>query len=703
MALTRPLLAGALGLTLGLLGGNVFDHVSLPLLAVPLIVTAAVVVAARWGGLATTVAGVVSVFVTTALAPLFVDGSVSDAVPGVWRGPKRLLTTEWPSPSDPAVVATIALVVGACTALAVVLATRRRWRLLPLAPIAVGAVVLIALAAPSAPPVWLLVVMVALTISFAGSARDQPLVSRRSLVPERTVLLSVGAVLVAGVAMAFAIGWTDRADPREPTEPELSATLLDPIEATVAMRNADPVVELVTIGDRSPLARATMPSRWRLAAFDSYDGQRWVPDIDLRPIGGRLNEVEPDDVADILDYSARFHTDDLELLPLPGTAVSVDRDVETDIERVAVRFPERPDADTLVVVAALPAPTSVDAVDATVVAAPVDDLSAPYTDQARTMAGEGTDIERLGRLAQTMRFDWLLDSGAAGAGQQVALIDLFITDSRRGTEEQFVTAFALLARSLGYETRIAAGFVVPPDDLASLFTIRTDHAAVWPEVLLDDGRWLPFDPVPETETTDSAPLQPPPEAQTPAAAQPPAPPPAETDETLDDETLDDTTADDGWGSWVTWVRRVATVSAIVLLPIAAVVGAVLFVKWRRRRDRLRSSDPRLRVRGAWANVTDSLVDAGLTISPAWTDDRIADQSASVVVGVPHETRRLAAMSSAVTFGTRPPDEQRRLADDAMSTARVIDEAIRRSRTRWQRLRWRLSLRSLRRPTRSPVT
>ena len=61
------------------------------------------------------------------------------------------------------------------------------------------------------------------------------------------------------------------------------------------MRNADPVVDLMTISDRSTLARPAMPSQWRLAAFDVYDGQRWVPSIDLRPIGGVLGTVPADD------------------------------------------------------------------------------------------------------------------------------------------------------------------------------------------------------------------------------------------------------------------------------------------------------------------------------------------------------------------------------------------------------------------------
>ena len=54
---------------------------------------------------------------------------------------------------------------------------------------------------------------------------------------------------------------------------------------------------------------------------------------------------------------------------------------------------------------------------------------------------------------------------ASGSGQQLALIQRFVETTNRGTEEQFVTAFVLLARSLGVDARVATGFVVPPDEL----------------------------------------------------------------------------------------------------------------------------------------------------------------------------------------------------------------------------------------------
>ncbi|HTH06673.1 MAG TPA: hypothetical protein VL916_12415, partial [Ilumatobacteraceae bacterium] len=157
---------------------------------------------------------------------------------------------------------------------------------------------------------------------------------------------------------------------------------------------------------------------------------------------------------------------------------------------------------------------------------------------------------------------------------------------------------------------------------------------------------------------------------------------------------------DEWETVRTWAARSAVVAGLAVLPILVGVGGILGMKWSRRRRRLRGNDPARRITGAWANTTDSLVDAGLTIGPSWTNDRIADEGAVVAPAAPHEMHRLAATATAITFGADAEDTHR--ADDAIATSRTVDLAILAGRTRWQRVRWRLSVRSLRKRTRSPV-
>jgi hypothetical protein len=304
-----------------------------------------------------------------------------------------------------------------------------------------------------------------------------------------------------------------------------------------------------------------------------------------------------------------------------------------------------------------------------------------------------------------MHEEWELDDDAPGSGQQLALLDLFVNETHRGTREQFATAFVLMARSLGVNARVATGLLVPLEDLSlpagAPLDLRSRHAAVWPEVEVEGRGWLAFDPSPAEQAATEESPPPPPAAQSPPAAQPPFAPPA--DRADDDDTVV-TEPESNTSRWVTvrtWARRVGVVGGIALLPFLTAVGAIIGTKWSRRRRRLRVHDPARRITGAWANATDSLVDAGLTIRPAWTNEAIAREGTAVAPGVPHEMRRLAATATAITFGEESEDWTR--VDDALAASHSIDDAILADRTRWQRVRWRLSLRSLRRPTRSPVS
>jgi hypothetical protein len=63
--------------------------------------------------------------------------------------------------------------------------------------------------------------------------------------------------------------------------------------------------------------------------------------------------------------------------------------------------------------------------------------------------------------------------------------------------------------------------------------------------------------------------------------------------------------------------------------------------------------------------------------------------------------RLALLSGAATYGS--PNRPDLLSKDAVACLESIDTAIVSQRTRWQRVRWRLSLRSLRSTSRSPLS
>jgi transglutaminase-like putative cysteine protease len=685
----------AMGIVAALASG-VFDQWVWSL-GIAVVVPAAVSISVRrWSPVARLLAGVAGIGASVALVVAVEGGDVRDVVDAVGAGAQRLLTTEWPSPDQPDLIGAIALVIAAATALTTDIAGRLRWHLLAWLPIVTAFVAIIGLSAPLGERVIWLVPLGLLGAVFAAFRPDTELADRwatlrgeRRLIP----LLLVAGITAAAVSVPITL--SVRADPRRNDPASQTAALIDPIESTLALRDLDPVIDLHRISVVDTAGRA-LPIRWRTAALSDYDGQRWTPALTLRPIGGRLAP----DATDQIVVDVAFLDDDLSLVPFPGAPITVGAAVETDPTRTVVRLTERRDDTPLTITSAV-APTLADAQVSGIASRAVDDSVSSLNEFAATLAGEGSIIEQLRRIESTMRDDWVLASNAPGGGLQRTLIERFLRDTQRGTAEQFATAYVLLARSLGVDARVATGFVAtsPPTDTSLVLT--SADAQVWPEVRLVDGGWIALDPVPPEEASDVAPPDVAPAVQTPAAAQPPIAPPPEVS---NDTTLDDTALDDAGATTLSslrlWAQRIALALSVLLLPAFVTIAVILAIKGRRRRRRLTGGQPSARVVGAWAIATDRLVDAGLSIKPSATDGDIAASGVSLVGNAARELRRLATLSSAVTFGA--PERPDLLAEDAATCLSKVETTMAEQRTHTDRLKWRLSLRSLRRQTRSPV-
>ncbi len=690
--------------------GNVFDRRSWWLIVPAVLVGAAATVTCtkRWAIRIGSAVGAVAV--ATTITVVASGGSGADLAAAFGAGTQRLLSTDWPSPDRPDLLGIVATGLGLATAVAAELARRQRLHLSPLLPVLVAQVLVIALSAPLGVRLrWVLPIAV-LALAFAAlrPGQDVDLRDRLTLLGGERRLLPV-ALLALGIAAMLAVPLTllGRADPRRTEQATGSATLLDPIEATIALRAIDPPIVLhqVRITQTGSEAENRPPVRWRTAALESYDGRRWAPDLVLRPIGRRLSDPAPDTIS----ATITFEDDDLQLVPLPGAPVVVDASIETDDERTIVRLAERPRDNQQYAVTARVEP-DVSAANGAIGVREVDESSSALAELAAGLAeqgGAGGTTDLLGRLRAietTMRNDFALRTDASGGGLERALMERFLRDTQRGNAEQFATAYVLLVRSLGVDARVAAGFVVESDRLradgdATTLTLNSDDAAIWPEVRIGD-QWIAFDPVPEEEDSDAVPPPPEPQVQTPAAPQPPiAPPPENADEPVVTDDAADTDTATGLPAVVGYALWAMAGIAILAIPILLIVGLILGIKWRRRRRRL-SGPPAERIRGAWAIATNALVDGGMTIATSDTNNEIADDAVGYVPTAHREVRRLATLASATTFGD--PARPDLLAEDATACLGQVEASMAESRSLWQRTRWRLSLRSLRRRTASPV-
>ena len=357
-----------------------------------------------------------------------------------------------------------------------ILASKIRWHLLPLAPPLLAFIVICALSAAKGSAIVWLIPLAPLAVLFTvlrpGSSSTERL---RILAGEHLLLLTAVATGLAA-AVTVPVVFTDRADPRQIEPAETVAPVIDPIEATIALRQLDPPIVVYDV--RATDGSTALPARWRTATRDTYDGQRWTPTLTLRPIGRRLAPDQPGAIS----AEIAFGSDDVAFVPLPGTPIEIGADVQTDPARTVVQLVDRPVVGLPVAVTTLVAPG----------------VGGDRRRPDRDPSGR-RDLGRLHRSGEqprwhrnrvrtaqaieaALRDDYALDPGAPGGGMQLALIQRFLTETRRGNAEQFATAFVLLARSLGVNARVATGFVAPPAELDGRIELRSDLARTWPEV-----------------------------------------------------------------------------------------------------------------------------------------------------------------------------------------------------------------------------
>ncbi|MGW9586120.1 transglutaminaseTgpA domain-containing protein [Microbacterium sp. NPDC055455] len=279
------------------------------------------------------------------------------------------------------------------------------------------------------------------------------------------------------------------------------------------------------------------------------------------------------------------------------------------------------------------------------------------------------------------------DPRAAASGNYVAAI---------GDDEQFAVATALIARELGFPSRVVLGArlssaepgLATCDDGAC----RARDLSAWVEVQSADGEWVPVDVTPQFAQSPSLEVteQRDPENVTevrPETVEEVVPPdPAQED------TVDDQATDEGAGLDLAWLWPALRTAGIALLVAALVLGPFLVVlgaKAARRRGRRRARSPASRVAGGWDEYVDAALDSGRPLPRAGTRTELAvafDTPAGIALA--RDADRAVFSHAAVS------DEEARRYWDAVDAER---RALRRARGFWRGVRATVSLKSLVRP------
>ncbi|WP_395640076.1 transglutaminase family protein [Pseudolysinimonas sp.] len=254
---------------------------------------------------------------------------------------------------------------------------------------------------------------------------------------------------------------------------------------------------------------------------------------------------------------------------------------------------------------------------------PLTDVPDIISSRAIEFAGEAeSPIDRLaalelalsttGYLSHGLASDPVPSSAGHGADRMIALLG---RTRMVGDAEQYASAFALMARSLGYPARVVVGFAPTVPEGHAVVPVTADQVTAWVEVPFRDAGWVPFFP---TATNTDVPREEAPKPKTqpqPQVRQPPrqtdgrdevvaAVQPEEPDPTCEPAWLCDLI-----DSTVRVIVTLGVLGVLYAIPVV-VIGRVKA----RRRDR-RLDDPLIdrRAAGAWDEVVDSYAELGYRI------------------------------------------------------------------------------------------
>jgi hypothetical protein len=302
----------------------------------------------------------------------------------------------------------------------------------------------------------------------------------------------------------------------------------------------------------------------------------------------------------------------------------------------------------------------------------------------------GHSMERVGTL-----FTTLLDKqnlvGTSG-GPLVAAV---------GDDEQFAVAAALLARELGFPSRVVLGFVLDGDTggipACDDGICAGKNLTAWIEVGSADGTWVQANVTPQYEIPlavldeqRSDPQNDTEVAQSSAVEQlpPDANPSSGDEEPANEDVPDDALA------WLWPILRSVGIGLLIALVIATPFLTILIAKAKRRHDRRRAPEPTTRIAGGWDEYLDAAVDTGLPAPEILTRTELAATFLSTRGSLEGSGVLLADLADAAVFGPIPPNEM-----DSDAFWRLVDAEralLTGSTSRWARARAALSLRSFRR-------
>ena len=261
-----------------------------------------------------------------------------------------------------------------------------------------------------------------------------------------------------------------------------------------------------------------------------------------------------------------------------------------------------------------------------------------------------------------------------------------------GDDEQFATAAALLARALGFDSRVVVG-VRTSDEAEDVQGVPScdsectgENVAAWVEVRGAQSEWAPVDVTPQVKLRPSTLEE---GEQLPEFATTPEErdakeidPPLGVGERSDNP---EDPSDDNKVSWLLPVLKAVGLSLSALLLLLLPFLFLPFAKRRRAGSRRAEPVPELRALGAWQELVEGARDGGVEVPVGVSRSQVADAIGTA------PARWAAETATRAVFSAQGVSAQEA---DWMWAAVDADRAERRAKqSLWQRLRARYALRS----------
>lgn len=258
---------------------------------------------------------------------------------------------------------------------------------------------------------------------------------------------------------------------------------------------------------------ATEAAYWRLASLTRFDGRFWhPPETEREPINTASIESPPgtDETTPKLVQSVEIESLEGDYLPAAVQPIRLDTDIPVEVDgeswdlQTVVPLNEDDDDETdYTVYSVSSSPTYQELLGAKIAEEPDDeylDVGGPALDPpVLALLNEWTDEEatpfvNLLSIQERLRNDYFYDEYVEQDLGSKDYLHEFLIENRRGFCQQFATAFALLARQLGYPARVSVGFLPGEKNDSGDFIVRGTNAHAWPEVKFEEYGWVAFEP-----------------------------------------------------------------------------------------------------------------------------------------------------------------------------------------------------------------